>query len=140
MYSNMTASDHSLQIGARRKSLHRRNTLKESYVASVTIRNAGEFNGFLKPKVRLFVEPLQFADGKLVLPVGYTPAIDRAILTDRAAPTSSIFAPLASSLIATKCRPTTRLLRLANRSFHDCPSHDQRVCHSPLMFASRIMI
>jgi L-alanine-DL-glutamate epimerase-like enolase superfamily enzyme len=52
----------------------------EACVASVTIRNAGEFNGFLKPKVRLFVEPLQFADGNLVLPVGYTPAIDRTIL------------------------------------------------------------
>jgi L-Ala-D/L-Glu epimerase len=39
----------------------------EACVASVTIRNAGEFNGFLKPKVRLFAEPLQFAAGDLVL-------------------------------------------------------------------------
>ena len=52
----------------------------EACVASITIRNAGEFNGFLKPKVRLFAEPLQFADGNLVLPAGYTPAIDRTIL------------------------------------------------------------
>lgn len=52
----------------------------EASVASVTIRNAGEFNGFLKPKVRLFAEPLQFVDGNLVLPAGYMPAIDRALL------------------------------------------------------------
>src|SRR5262249_59604315 len=31
----------------------------EACVARVTIRNAGEFNGFLKPKVRLFSEPLR---------------------------------------------------------------------------------
>ena len=29
----------------------------EACVASVTINNAGEFNGFLKPKIRLFAEP-----------------------------------------------------------------------------------
>jgi L-Ala-D/L-Glu epimerase len=52
----------------------------EACVARVTIRNAGEFNGFLKPKVRLFAEPLLFADGNLVLPAGYTPAIDRTVL------------------------------------------------------------
>jgi L-alanine-DL-glutamate epimerase-like enolase superfamily enzyme len=52
----------------------------EACVASVTIRTAGEFNGFLKPKVRLFAEPLQFVDGNLVLPAGYTPAIDRTSL------------------------------------------------------------
>jgi len=52
----------------------------EACVASVTIRNAGEFNGFLKPKVRLLAEPLQFVDGNLVLPAGYIPTIDRAIL------------------------------------------------------------
>ena len=38
----------------------------EACVASVTIRNAGEFNGFLKPNVRLFAEPLRFAAGELV--------------------------------------------------------------------------
>ena len=36
----------------------------EACVARVTIRNAGEFNGFLKPKVRLFAEPLQFTAGE----------------------------------------------------------------------------
>jgi len=48
----------------------------ESCVARTTIRNAGEFNGFLKPKVRLFTEPLQFTAGELVLPVGFWPQID----------------------------------------------------------------
>ncbi len=52
----------------------------EACVARATIDNAGEFNGYLKPKVRLFAEPLPFADGALVLPAGYRPAIDRAKL------------------------------------------------------------
>jgi hypothetical protein len=38
--------------------------------ASVTIRKAGEFKGFLKPKPRLFVDPLQFAPGELVFSPG----------------------------------------------------------------------
>jgi L-alanine-DL-glutamate epimerase-like enolase superfamily enzyme len=38
----------------------------EACVATTTIRNAGEFNGFLKPKLRLFAEPLQFADSRSV--------------------------------------------------------------------------
>jgi hypothetical protein len=48
----------------------------EACVARVTIRNAGEFNGFLKPNVRLFSEPLRFVAGELVLPSGFTPTID----------------------------------------------------------------
>jgi L-alanine-DL-glutamate epimerase-like enolase superfamily enzyme len=48
----------------------------EACVARVTIRNAGEFNGFLKPKVRLFAEPLRFAAGALVLPSGFAPTLD----------------------------------------------------------------
>ena len=48
----------------------------EACVARVTIRNAGEFNGFLKPNVRLFSEPLQLLAGELVLPSGFTPTID----------------------------------------------------------------
>ena len=42
----------------------------EACVARVTIRNAGEFNGFLKPKVRLFAEPLRFTAGELVIAAG----------------------------------------------------------------------
>ena len=52
----------------------------EACVARVTIRNAGEFNGFLKPKVRLFAEPLQFSAGELVLSAGFVPTIDRDVL------------------------------------------------------------
>jgi L-alanine-DL-glutamate epimerase-like enolase superfamily enzyme len=52
----------------------------EACVASVTIRNAGEFNGFLKPKVRLFAEPLQFAAGELVLAPDVTATIDAEAL------------------------------------------------------------
>jgi L-Ala-D/L-Glu epimerase len=48
----------------------------EACIARVTIRNAGEFNGFLKPNVRLFPEPLRFIAGELVLPSGFTPTID----------------------------------------------------------------
>jgi L-alanine-DL-glutamate epimerase-like enolase superfamily enzyme len=54
----------------------------EACVASVTIRNAGEFNGFLKPKDRLFVEPLQFAAGELVLSPGPMRTIDRDVLAE----------------------------------------------------------
>jgi L-alanine-DL-glutamate epimerase-like enolase superfamily enzyme len=52
----------------------------EGCVARVTIRNAGEFNGFLKPKVRLFAEALQFTAGELILPPGFRPLIDRDVL------------------------------------------------------------
>ena len=49
----------------------------EACVARTTIRNAGEFNGFLKPHERLFAEPLPFEDGAIVLPAGYWPSLDR---------------------------------------------------------------
>jgi len=52
----------------------------EGCVARSTIRNAGEFNGFLKPRVRLFAEPLIFDRGAMVLPAGYKPAIDAKVL------------------------------------------------------------
>ena len=52
----------------------------EACIASVTIDNAGEFNGFLKPKLRLFAEPLQFSAGELVLSAGFVPTIDRDVL------------------------------------------------------------
>ncbi|MEA2825298.1 MAG: L-Ala-D/L-Glu epimerase [Alphaproteobacteria bacterium] len=52
----------------------------EACVARSTISNAGEFNGFLKPKTRLFAEPLAFSSGELVLPAGFVPIIDRALL------------------------------------------------------------
>lgn len=52
----------------------------EGCVASVTISNAGEFNGYLKPKERLFAPPLPFEAGDLILPKGYRPTLDRAAL------------------------------------------------------------
>ena len=52
----------------------------EACVARKTIRNAGEFNGFLKPKIRFFAEPLIFDSGALVFPRGFTPEIDRGVL------------------------------------------------------------
>jgi L-Ala-D/L-Glu epimerase len=67
----------------------------EACVARVTIRNAGEFNGFLKPRVRLFAEPLEFTAGELVLPPGFTPIIDTDVLAayetacERFVPTST---------------------------------------------------
>ena len=65
----------------------------EACVGSVSIRNAGEFNGFLKPKVRLFAEPLRFVAGDLILPTGFKPAVDpdalaaHEIACERFAPT-----------------------------------------------------
>src|SRR3954470_9320074 len=52
----------------------------EACVARVTIHNAGEFNGFLKSKVQLFAEPLQFAAGEMVVPLGSQPTIDPDVL------------------------------------------------------------
>jgi L-Ala-D/L-Glu epimerase len=52
----------------------------EACIARTTITNAGEFNGFLKPKVRLFDEPLALQSGELVLPANFVPSINRAVL------------------------------------------------------------
>ena len=52
----------------------------EACVARGTITNAGEFNGFLKPKARLFATPLRFEAGALHLEPGFAPEIDRAAL------------------------------------------------------------
>jgi L-Ala-D/L-Glu epimerase len=52
----------------------------EACVARFTIKNAGEMNGFLKPRTRLFVEPLTFEAGALRLRAGFAPKIDREVL------------------------------------------------------------
>jgi L-alanine-DL-glutamate epimerase-like enolase superfamily enzyme len=52
----------------------------EACVATRTIRNAGEFNGFLKPRLRLFREPLRFAAGELVFETGFRPTLDPSVL------------------------------------------------------------
>lgn len=48
----------------------------EACVASRRFRNAGEMNGFLKPRERLFTEPLPFRDGAIELHAGWHPQID----------------------------------------------------------------
>jgi L-Ala-D/L-Glu epimerase len=52
----------------------------EACIATMTIRNAGEFNGFLKPKLRLFAEPLRFTAGELTLCAGFRPMLDRDVM------------------------------------------------------------
>ena len=48
----------------------------EACIAQTKLNNAGEFNGFLKPKDRLFKVPLVFENGDIVLPKGYRAEID----------------------------------------------------------------
>ncbi len=55
----------------------------EACVARSTIRNAGEFNGFLKAKSGLFTEALRFERGHMVLKAGFRPNIDPAALADK---------------------------------------------------------
>jgi L-alanine-DL-glutamate epimerase-like enolase superfamily enzyme len=64
----------------------------EACVARGTIDNAGEFNGYLKPRDRLFAEPLAFEDGALRIPSGWWPAVDRKAL-DRLCTARETFAP-----------------------------------------------
>jgi L-alanine-DL-glutamate epimerase-like enolase superfamily enzyme len=52
----------------------------EACVARTTIRNAGEFNGFIKPHERLLAPPMPFEQGSIMLPAGYRPALDRAAI------------------------------------------------------------
>lgn len=48
----------------------------EACVAARAIDNAGEMNGFLKTRSRLFANPLPFADGAIRIPAGYVPQLD----------------------------------------------------------------
>ncbi|MCY0855195.1 mandelate racemase/muconate lactonizing enzyme family protein [Cupriavidus sp. D39] len=52
----------------------------EACVAAHTIDNAGEMNGFLKVRQRLFANPLPFSQGAIRLRAGYWPEIDREVL------------------------------------------------------------
>jgi o-succinylbenzoate synthase len=65
----------------------------EACVARTTIRNAGEMNGFLKPKARVFSTPLRFADGALQLDAGFVPEIDRDALAAHALAVERFAAP-----------------------------------------------
>jgi L-alanine-DL-glutamate epimerase-like enolase superfamily enzyme len=55
----------------------------EACVARSTITNAGEMNGFLKVKSRLFKNPLSFSKGCINLPQDYWPKIDRNEVSKR---------------------------------------------------------
>jgi L-alanine-DL-glutamate epimerase-like enolase superfamily enzyme len=50
----------------------------EACVARKTTKRAGEYNGFLKPRSRLFRNPLPFSDGAIRLPARYAPRLDPA--------------------------------------------------------------
>ena len=52
----------------------------EACVAARHIDNAGEMNGFLKPRANLLTQPLVFHDGALWLQPGYTPRFDNTVL------------------------------------------------------------
>jgi L-Ala-D/L-Glu epimerase len=52
----------------------------EACAARATISNAGEFNGFLKPKDRLLKPELPFEGGAIHLPKDYRPKLDRAAI------------------------------------------------------------
>lgn len=48
----------------------------EACVAAEAIDNAGEMNGFLKTRERIFENPLEFSCGSVHISAGYTPQID----------------------------------------------------------------
>ena len=52
----------------------------EACIAARHIDNAGEMNGFLKPRGRLLADPLAFRDGAIEVPAGWRPRLDRAAL------------------------------------------------------------
>lgn len=52
----------------------------EACVARGLVHNAGEFNGYLKPTVRILTEPLGFENGALFMPAGYRPQLDPAAI------------------------------------------------------------
>jgi L-Ala-D/L-Glu epimerase / N-acetyl-D-glutamate racemase len=49
----------------------------EACVAARHVDNAGEMNGFLKPRERLLADPLQVRDGTICLEPGFRPRLDR---------------------------------------------------------------
>ena len=68
----------------------------EACVASGTIDNAGEFNGFLKAKRSLLENPMRFERGELILPAGYVPRMDRAALSANTISKERYSAPVVS--------------------------------------------
>jgi L-alanine-DL-glutamate epimerase-like enolase superfamily enzyme len=64
----------------------------EACVARTTIDNAGEMNGFLKPRTRLLANPLPFENGAIVVPKDYWPVIDEDVLKAHTLATERIVA------------------------------------------------
>lgn len=52
----------------------------EACIAARSISNAGEMNGFLKPRQRLLADELRFAKGAIELPAAWRPRVDLACL------------------------------------------------------------
>jgi L-alanine-DL-glutamate epimerase-like enolase superfamily enzyme len=52
----------------------------EACVSRGFLSKAGDMNGFLKPKARLFANRLPFEGGNIVLKPGYWPEVDRTVL------------------------------------------------------------
>jgi len=52
----------------------------EACVSRGFLSQAGDMNGFLKPRAKLFANPLPFEGGEIVLKPGYWPEIDRAVM------------------------------------------------------------
>jgi L-alanine-DL-glutamate epimerase-like enolase superfamily enzyme len=71
----------------------------EACVAARHIGNAGEMNGFLKPRTRLLADPLVFRDGAIELPARWRPRVDRDTL-ERLARQSTVTTGVAHELRA----------------------------------------
>lgn len=54
----------------------------EACIGRRYLRQAGDMNGFLKPKARLFQEPLPFERGAIVLNPGFWPEIDESVVRE----------------------------------------------------------
>jgi hypothetical protein len=74
----------------------------EACVAARTIDNAGEMNGFLKPRSGLLTTPLEFEGGAIVLRPGFAPRLDHG----RIAPYRLDFAAFARAGAAIAVRET----------------------------------
>lgn len=65
----------------------------EACIARGMVDTAGEMNGFLKPRVRLFTNPLHCERGAIALSPGFWPEINREVLTAHSV-ASERFAPV----------------------------------------------
>lgn len=52
----------------------------EACISQGIVETVGEMNGFLKPRDRLFENPLEVRRGKLLIPRGYAPRLDRKVV------------------------------------------------------------